>query len=65
MATYLEFCASCGATETFSEKDIGQSVTCWSCGRRYVFGPRGLAPDLSEPEPDEPRDAPTDDGDGD
>jgi predicted RNA-binding Zn-ribbon protein involved in translation (DUF1610 family) len=50
MSTFMDHCASCGASITLDEGDIGHRLACYACGRRYYVCEGGwLAPDPDPP----------------
>ncbi len=61
MSNFIDHCASCGASITLDEGDIGHRLACYACGRRYYVCEGGwLAPergdwDVTEAEPEQTR----------
>jgi hypothetical protein len=59
MSTFMDHCASCGASITLDDGDVGRTLACYACGRRYYVTAGGLAPNLEprapvgeQPDPD-------------
>jgi hypothetical protein len=51
MSTFMDHCASCGASITLDDGDVGRTLACYACGRRYYVTAGGLAPNLEPRKP--------------